>query len=191
MTDQELMKAVVAGDSGAADELVSRYGRKIFAYLLGWLKDVEEAHEITQEVLFRVCRKARTYNGGASLSAWIFTVARNLLIDRTRSRNFKLVSATLPLEDGPVGATASPHSDSPEHRAMRQEITTRVREAIDTLPPRQREVVQLRLLGELSLEEIAQAVGLSLGGVKSTLHNALRNLRGRLADLQGDHYVHL
>ncbi|MEJ2083357.1 MAG: sigma-70 family RNA polymerase sigma factor [Acidobacteriota bacterium] len=153
MTDQELMEAVVAGNSGAADELVSRYGRRVFAYLVGWLKD--------------------------------------LLIDRTRSRNFKLVAASLPFEDGPASAALSPHSDSPEHRAMRQEISVRVREAIETLPPRQREVVQLRLLAELSLEEIAQAVGLSLGGVKSTLHNALHNLRGRLADLQGDHYVHL
>ena len=74
---------------------------------------------------------------------------------------------------------------------MRNEITARVREAIEELPPRQREVVQLRLLADLSLEEIAQTVGLTLGGVKSTLHNALHNLRGRLLDLQGDHYVHL
>ena len=185
------MNAVVTGTAGAADELVSRYDKRIFAYLLGWVKDVEEAHEITQEVLLRVCLKAKTFNGGASLSAWVFRVARNLLIDRTRSRSFKMAAASLPIEDGPATATATPRSDSPEHRAMRKEITARVREAIDALPPRQREVVQLRLLAELSLEEIAQAVGLTLGGVKSTLHNALGNLRGHLADLQGDHYVHL
>lgn len=185
------MEAVVAGDSGAADELVSRFGKRIFAYLLGWLKNAEEAHDITQEVLFRICSKAQTYNGGSSLSSWVFTVARNLLIDRSRSRSFKLAAASLPIDEGPAKSTSSPLSDSPEHRVMRKEITTRVREAIDTLPPRQREVVQLRLLAELSLEEIAQTVGLTLGGVKSTLHNALRNLRDRLADLQGDRYVHL
>ncbi len=190
MTDQELMQAVGAGKSGAAEELVSRYDRRVFAYLLGWLKNADEAHEVTQEVLLRICLKARTYNGGASLSSWIFTVARNLLIDRRRSRNFKLAAASLPLDDGPATAP-SPPTDSPEHRAMRKEITTRVREAIEELPPRQREVVQLRLLADLSLEEIAQTVGLTLGGVKSTLHNALHNLRGRLLDLQGDHYVHL
>lgn len=184
------MDAVVAGDSGAADELVSLYGKRVFAYLLGWLKDVEEAHEITQEVLFRICQKAHTYNGGSSLSSWIFTVARNLLIDRTRSRSFKMAAASMPLEDGPPAATWTV-ADSPERKTMRREITARVREAIKTLPPRQREVVQLRLLAELSLEEIAQTVGLTLGGVKSTLHNALRNLRDRLADLQGDRYVHL
>jgi len=63
--------------------------------------------------------------------------------------------------------------------------------AIDQLPPRQREVVQLRLLGELTLEEISNTVGLTLGGVKSTLHNAMRALRKELADLERGAYVHM
>jgi RNA polymerase sigma factor (sigma-70 family) len=64
-----------------------------------------------------------------------------------------------------------------------------VNTAIAGLSDRQREVVRLRLLAELSLEEIAETVGLSLGGVKSTLHNALKNLRARLCDLEKNRYV--
>ena len=74
---------------------------------------------------------------------------------------------------------------------MSKEIFLRVKNAIDRLPPRQREVVQLRLLGELTLEEIANTVGLTTGGVKSTLHNALRVLRKDLADLERGAYVHM
>ena len=71
----------------------------------------------------------------------------------------------------------------------RKEIRQRVGAAIQALPPRQREVIELRLLGELSLEEISETVGLTLGGVKSTLHNAIARLRESLADLEELTYV--
>ena len=93
--------------------------------------------------------------------------------------------------DQSIENTVSSAANSPETTLMSKEIFLRVKTAIDQLPPRQREVVQLRLLGELTLEEISNTVGLTLGGVKSTLHNAMRALRKELADLERGADVHM
>jgi RNA polymerase sigma-70 factor (ECF subfamily) len=190
MTDHELMGAVSAGDGAAAEELVLRYRKRLFKYLLGWVHNPEEALDLTQDTLLRVCGKAHLYNGSAPAAAWIFKLARNLVIDRSRAKEFQIQSAAVPLES--IGRPCRmAGSAGPEKWTLRKEISERVRKAIEELPPRQKEVVQLRLLAELKLEEIAEAMGLSVGGVKSTLHNALKTMRIALADLKEEHYVNL
>lgn len=187
MTDRELMEGVWSRDRGAIEELVSRYRAPVFRYLLSWTQNREDALDVTQEVMMRVVDKAHTYNGGPSLRAWIFTVTRNLHVDHRRRRNFQVHNGGVAFEDTrPVSDLST---TSPERIAARREVRDRVAEAIATLPPRQREVVELRLLGQLSLEEIAATVGLTVGGVKSTLHNALVRLRRELADLREADYV--
>lgn len=183
MTDRQLMQAVAEGDDGAAELLVSRFRRRVYMFLLGWTGNREDAWDSTQEVLARICRQAGLFKGDTNLSAWVFRVARNLQIDRYRSRNFQLHRRAVSLEEAPLLEAEAPRV-SPERELLNHEIEERVRSAIDSLPPRQKEVVQLRLLADLQLEEIAQASGLSLGGVKSTLHNALRKLQEKLIDLK-------
>lgn len=183
MTDQQLMAAVGAGDSGATALLVTKYRKRVFKYLLGWVGNREDALDLTQEVMLRICRRASQYNGAAPLTAWIFRVARNLHLDHMRRKNAPVHAGKVELqEEWRLHQSEIPRS--PEDDLMSSEIAIRVRRAIEQLPPRQRQVVQLRLLGELSLEEIAAALDLSLGGVKSTLHNAIRQLRARLSDLE-------
>jgi len=152
MTDQQLMEALSRGREGAAEAFVARFDRRVFRFLLGWLGDPDEALDLTQEVLVRVCRSARTYNGQASLLAWVFRIARNLLIDRRRKRNFQVIQNRADLEPTKETLEAQRIS-SPEVSALRGEVRHRVREAIDALPPRQKLIVQLRLLGDLSLDE--------------------------------------
>ena len=184
------MGAVSAGDGAAAEELVLRYRKRLFKFLLAWVHDPEEALELTQDALFKVCGRAHLYNGSAPAAAWIFKVARNLVIDRSRTKEYQIQSAAVPLESiGPPCRTKG--SAGPEKWTLRKEISERVRKAIEELPPRQKEVVELRLLAELKLEEIADAMDLSVGGVKSTLHNALKSMRVALADLKEEHYVNL
>ncbi len=176
------MEAVHAGDPTAIAQLVQQYRLRILKFLIGRGETREDALDLCQEVLARVCLRAASFNGMA-LSAWIFRVARNLQLDSRRKRNFRLREMTTTVPDG-LDSTPASRTSHPELSAARGEIRRRVERAIRELPPRQREVVQLRLLGELRLEEIAEAVGLSPGGVKSTLHNALANLRRSLADMR-------
>lgn len=188
MTDHQLMEAVRAGDRRGVEELVSKYDRRLFRFILSWVHDPEEASDMTQEVLWRVCNKAGSYNSTAPLGSWIFRIARNLLVDRSRRSDLRLVTASIDDDAFPEPPCADADS-GPEGLACRGEIRERVKSAIEALPPRQREVVRLRLLADLQLDEIAEILGLSLGGVKSTLHNAIRNLREGLADLETDNYV--
>lgn len=183
------MAAISAGNQEAVESLLALYRRRVFRFLLGRLKNEDEAWEMTQDVLAKVCDKAGSYTGSAPLSAWIFRIARNHEIDFYRSKAYKLQALTVDLD---TNRHDLPHRNpTPETKAMQAEILERVQKAIEELPERQREVIQLRLLADLTLEEIAEAVGLSLGGVKSTAHNALRSLRAKLADLERDAYVAL
>ncbi|GAB4132328.1 MAG: sigma-70 family RNA polymerase sigma factor [Acidobacteriota bacterium] len=189
MTDRHLMEAVHAGDPTAIARLVEKYRLRILKFLIGRGETRDDALDLCQEVLARVCSRAASFNGVA-LSAWIFQVARNLQIDARRKRNFKLRELTTTEPEALAAAPAS-RGSHPELSMAQAEIRRRVEVAIQGLPPRQREVVELRLLGELTLEEIAETVGLTPGGVKSTLHNALANLRRSLADLKDMSHVDL
>lgn len=189
MDDQELMEAIASGDGEAVALLVERYRRRIFKYLAGWMQNRDDALDLTQEVLLRVCRKAHTFSGQAPLTPWIFRIAKNMHIDNWRKRNMAVYRNRTGLKDQISSQEASRPAPTPEESAMGIEIVDRIRHEISRLPERQREVVQLRLLADLSLEEIAQASGLTVGGVKSTLHNALKNLRQQLIDVRRSHYV--
>lgn len=190
MTDVELMKALQAQDSQAMRILVERFSRRIFKYLYGWVKNREDALDLTQEVLMRVYEKADLYHGDAPLAPWIFRIAHNLFHDHLRRKNYKVHAGSMELNeqfDSPPSALP-PQSD-PERFARSREAAGRVHDAIRRLPQRQREVIQLRLLSEMKLDEIAQALDISLGGVKSTLHNALHRLRRELSDLEREAHV--
>ncbi len=184
------MKAVAAGNDEAASVLVDLYQKRVFTFLLGWARNREDALDITQDILHRVCQKAGNYNGQAPLTAWIFTIARNLYIDHCRSKDARRQCRTIEMDQS-IERRVSAATNSPETTLMGKEVFLRVKNAIDRLPPRQREVVQLRLLAELTLEEISDTVSLTTGGVKSTLHNGLRALRKELADLERGTYVHM
>jgi RNA polymerase sigma-70 factor (ECF subfamily) len=188
MTEGQLMQAVANQDPYAIRLLLDRYECRVLKFLLGWVSDPEDAVDLTQEVMTRVCQKASLYNGSAPLSAWIFRIARNLHFDYRRRKNFKVHTDAVDLDENVV-KSMNRSLNSPEQLVLQKETFTRVKIAIAGLSDRQREVVKLRLLAELSLEEIAETVGLSLGGVKSTLHNALKNLRARLGDLEKNRYV--
>ena len=184
------MKAVAVGNDEAASVLVDLYQKRVFTFLLGWARNREDALDITQDIIHRVCQKAGNYNGQAPLTAWIFTIARNLYIDHCRSKDARRQCRTIEMDQS-IERRVSAATNSPETTLMGKEVFLRVKNALDRLPPRQREVVQLRLLAELTLEEISDTVGLTTGGVKSTLHNGLRALRKELADLERGTYVHM
>jgi RNA polymerase sigma-70 factor (ECF subfamily) len=190
MNDRELMEGLVGHDRTAGEVFVNRYQKRLFKFFLGWVGNREDALDLTQEVLVRVYQKANTYNGDAPLSAWVFRVARNLHLDQRRKRNFKVNQRSVNIEDIAPGRL-SRRELQPERVFAKKELVQEVSRAIDLLPPRQREVVRLRLLGELKLDEIAETVGLSVGGVKSTLHNALARLRKNLSSLERGAYVDL
>ncbi len=173
------MAAVCAGDPEAVRDLMGSYRDRVFHFLNRWLRDPEEARDVTQEVFFRVWQKAGQYDDRYPLTPWIYRIASNLCTDYYRRKNFRVHANRVDWEEDHA-TPAREHS--PEEVALHRELRQRLEEVIDALPYRQRQVLRLRLLDQYQLREIAEAEGISVGTVKSTLHSGLCRVRESLKD---------
>lgn len=176
---RQLMAGVEAGDPIALQRLFNRYWGRIYTYLYGTIGNREDAMDVTQEVLIRVYEKAHLYDGSYPLTPWIYRVAGNLCTDHFRKKNFRLHANSVEFDDSYESSRRT--LTTPEDETIHRETLARVKQVLDTLPRRQRRVLEMRLLKELRLREIAEAEGISVGTVKSTLHTALNRLRDSLA----------
>lgn len=183
-TDEALVRAVLSGDRERFELLVERYQTRLVNYLYRMVRNLEEAHDLTQEVFIRVYQALDRYDSQYRFSTWLFRVAQNAAIDVIRKRRFRLVPLSRPEEDGGEG-TWEIELEAPGAGALEtlegRERDQRVRVAIDALPWEYRELILLRHYGELAYEEIAEAKGMPLGTVKNKLFRARQMLKGALA----------
>jgi len=182
-TDEELVRSVLAGDRERFGELVERYQGRLVNYLFRLVRNLDEAHDLAQEVFVRVYQALDRFDPQYRFSTWLFRVAQNAAIDVIRKRRFRLVPLSRPEEDGGEG-TWEIELEAPGAGALEalesRERDERVRVAIDALPWEYRELILLRHYGELAYEEIAEAKGMPLGTVKNKLFRARQMLKGAL-----------
>jgi RNA polymerase sigma factor (sigma-70 family) len=172
-TDERLFSAYLAGDASAHEALFRRYQEPLCRYLEQMLGSRAAAEDVVIETFLRLHRHRRRYRFGTAVRPWIFTIARNLALNRKRAERIqRLIGMT------PAGAPTSEPAPTGDP-AVRSRMTA----AFEALPPKQREVCSLRLLSELRLEEIARLTGASMGTTKSRLFYGLRRLRALLRDL--------
>lgn len=178
LSDQTLMEAVRAGDLTAFQALYERHRRGVFTFLLRSVGDRPTAEDLLQETFLRVFTRREGYRPTAAFRIWLFTIARNLLIDRFRqARGHTDVNGTPALETAP-----SP-DPSPLERAEARELAERLEAAVRQLPPSQREILLLSRFAGLDPHEVAEVTGASPEAVRVALHRALRRLRARLGSL--------
>jgi RNA polymerase sigma-70 factor (ECF subfamily) len=173
-SDEALFRAWRAGDAAAAEMLFRRYQAPLGRHLGRMLGDHAAAEDLVVETFLRLHRHRDRWREGRPLRPWLFTIARNLARNRIRAVR---LWGWLPL-------TAA--HDDPAPPPANVEITHRVAAALAALPAAQREACSLRLLGELSVEEIARVTNVPIGTVKSRLFHGLRRLRALLADLASE-----
>lgn len=186
--DEEIVAAVLGGAEGRFTELVERYQGRLVNYLFRLVRDLEEAHDLAQEVFVKVYYALDRFDPSYRFSTWLFRVAQNAAIDQIRRRRLKLVSLSRPEEGGedayewelPSGAPG-PYGD-----LRNVERGTAIQEAIDNLPWEYRELIVLRHYGELSYDDIAQLKTMPLGTVKNKLFRARQMLKERLAEFLTD-----
>lgn len=173
-----LSRVAQRGDVEAFRTLFSTYAPRVRSYMIRQGADTTVAEELAQETLLTVWRKAALYNGEkGSATTWIFTIARNLRIDRLRR--------DLPWQELPEGHDEEQSDDpTPEQAVSDGERSARVREALAKLPTDQLEVVRLSYLDGLSHSEIADRLGLPLGTVKSRMRLAYQKIRECVEDLE-------
>ena len=98
-TDEELVEAILGGDDDSFRELVGRYQGRVVNYLYRLLRNLEEAHDLAQEVFLRIYRALDRFDPSYRFSTWLFRVAQNAAIDRIRKRRLKVVSIHRPETD--------------------------------------------------------------------------------------------
>ena len=156
------------------DAIFTRYHRAIYAYLLGMVGEVEQAQDLTQDTFLKVYTAlARTPD--PALPAWLYRIATNTARDALRRRR-RLT--WLPFTPGDEERWPDPAPDLPTRCAAREAVEA----VLAQLSPRERACLLLRARDGLTLEEIAQALGLSLGAAKMTLHRAKERFRAAYAD---------
>jgi RNA polymerase sigma-70 factor (ECF subfamily) len=173
-----LQRIAERADPAAFRELYEAYGPRVKAYMMRKGADAGTAEDLAQETLLTVWRKAALYAGDrGSMTTWVFTIARNLRIDRLRRE--------VPWQELPEGRLAEASGEPlPDEELAEKERQQRVQAALAELPAEQREVVSLAYLEGLSHSEIAGRLGVPLGTVKSRMRIAYQKIRQAVETLE-------
>jgi RNA polymerase sigma-70 factor (ECF subfamily) len=132
---------------------------------------------VTQDCLLRAYRARDEFRGDCSVATWLTRIATNLIRDATRSRKFQFWRTAPAVDVGALADRLRSPGISPENSLVVREELVRVWDAVEKLPGKQRNVFLLRFVEEMELPEIAAAMGLHVGTVKSHLHRALAAVR--------------
>ena len=161
--------------------LYEAHHARLYAYLRYRTGDPSLAEDLAAEVFVRAWTNRDELRRPDAVIAWLFAVARNLVVDRLRRDRH--VRFAVPLDTLPDGR--HPQSDAPEDGVLREERQALARYGLTTLGEREREIVELRFVAELRNREIARMLGLREGTVASILHRSLRRLRDQLREKEG------
>ena len=179
--------AVSAGlkrqDAGLLDELIVRYQHRLLRYLLYLSGNREQAEDLFQEVWMRVLVRGSQFNGQARFETWLFTIARNLLIDQRRKRTMSSLDELFEGggdDDRPMAFEITDGEPTPFDHFANLEDRERIAGALLELDTLHREVLILRFHEELSLEEIAKVTRAPLSTVKSRLYRGMAMMKPKL-----------
>lgn len=181
--DEALVKRVQQGDAAAFNELVNRYERKVFRLARNITNNPEDAEDVLQETFLKAYSHIGGFQGNSKFYTWLVRIAVNESLMKLRKRKS---DKTVSLDDGVdtgedvVVREIAVWEGDPEQRYSQQEIRAILEEAVESLRPAFRSVFVLRDIEELSTEETADALDLSIPAVKSRLLRARLQLREKL-----------
>lgn len=163
----QLMAQATGGDLGAFEELITRLQRRVYGFAYQHLRDVEEAHDLTQEIFVKLYRNLSRFDAERPFDPWFWKLAANTSINYRRKR---------------VPLPAEPAEDAVDPRQTMQAHDPVLVEALAQLDPAYRLPVLLHYYADLSLEQVSQSLNLSVAAIKSRLHRARAQLRNSLAE---------
>jgi RNA polymerase sigma-70 factor (ECF subfamily) len=194
--DQDLLKRLQAGDERAIAELADKYGTKIYQLAFRYLRNKEDAEEVTQDVLLKVYRKVDAFRGDAALSSWIYRITFNAAMSRLRTARYQRSQDEARQLDNegqtstPAAAEVADWSNMADEQVLRSQLRRRVLRAILALPAIYRAPVVLRDLQGMSTEEASAMLKVKDQTLKSRLHRGRLILRKQLADFAGGLTLH-
>jgi RNA polymerase sigma-70 factor (ECF subfamily) len=181
--DRRLILRAQAGESGAFRLLVERHQRRVFAIALGLVRDEQDAREIAQEAFLRVHKGLAQFHGGSSFFTWLYRIVTNLSIDLMRKPSRREAELHFALEGDEGDSPILPASDADPYDVVRRgQLSLRIQDALEQLPPYHRGVILMREVEGMSYEEMAEAMQVSKGTIMSRLFHARKKLQRALSD---------
>ena len=178
--EELLLQRAKDGDQAAFGELVTLYEKKVYALTLRMCKHPEDAAEASQEAFLAAWQGLKFFRGEASFSTWLYRLASNACVDLLRRESRHRTAAGPSLDDEGVYLDVADSAPSPHAIAESNELKQQIEEGLRTLSPEHREVLVLREIHQLSYDEIAQALSLDSGTVKSRISRGRKQLRNFL-----------
>lgn len=178
--DDELVVSFCKGNNQAFEELVLRYKNSLYQYILSLVKNESIAEDLFQDVFISLFKHAGTYKPEGKFKAWLFLTARNKVLNYWRdSKNETSLDQTDEDGNAYLQETLADDSRPVLEELSWQELQETVRQALEKLSPRQREMMYLRQF--MSFQEIADTVGRPLGTVLADCHRAVKKIRQLIA----------
>jgi RNA polymerase sigma-70 factor (ECF subfamily) len=194
--ERELVGRMQAHDPAAVADLASMYGPRIHQLAFRYMKNWEDAEEVTQDVLLKVHRKIDAFRGDAALSSWIYRITFNTAMSRLRTGRQARAAEQRRQETAPAESPArlpqepADWSSLADDHVLRREMRERLLKALTHLPEVYRIPVILRDIQGLSTEEASAVLHVKAQTLKSRLHRGRLILREHLADFAGGLALH-
>jgi len=178
---QSLARALKRRDPDLLDRLIEQYQFRLFRYLVHLTSSQERAEDFFQETWLRVLERGHQYDGRWKFEAWLFAIARNLVLDWHRRKKPHSLESLGGAEDGvPAFDVQDEKSESPLEQVLNAETREGVQLSLQKLPAVYREVLVLRFQEEMQLDEIATVTGAPISTVKSRLYRGLEALKSAM-----------
>jgi RNA polymerase sigma-70 factor (ECF subfamily) len=173
LADVDLVRRIAAGEEAALTILYGRYAAQVLGFLSTTASDGADAEEVLQDTFVAVWKGARHFRGESRVRTWLLGIARHRMRDRRRRRRLEAepLNALDDLRDPRAG---------PEDAALARLSAAELAKLVGKLSPRQKSILSLSFVQELSYQEMADVLGISIGTVKSRLNNAKHALAGLL-----------
>lgn len=184
--ESEFVEKLKAGDAEAFDDFVKRYSGNVFSLLARLTEDDEEARDLTQETFLRALKSIAKFRGDADLKTWLYRIAVNESRNHFRWWKRRKKSTTFSLDaqsargEMTFSETIADKADNPERLILRRERETALRSALKEISVSLREAIVLRDIEGLTYEEVAAALEINVGTVKSRIARGREELRKKL-----------
>lgn len=178
LSEAALVTRAQTGDDAAFEELVRRFRNDVYGLSYHFLRNREEAWDVSQEVFIKAYRSLKRFRGDAGFKTWLLRITANHCKDHFKKRRL----ATVSMDAMPTQDLFTSGSD-PEKHLRNTELGEAIQEALDSLPAKHRMAFVLREFEDMSYKEMAQVMNCSEGTVMSRLHHARKKLQNKLARL--------
>ena len=180
--DEELIQRALGGEQDAYQALLGRYQKTVFHIVIKIIRNSDDAQDLVQETFMRAFNTLESYRSEFRFSTWLCKIAANCSIDYLRKKKIKAYSMDKPFQtkNGTVEVELEDKGANPEEHLLRKQKIISIEEAIQSLPPKYKQVIVYRHHDDKSYEELARIMGIPIGTVKARIFRARELLKKKL-----------